>query len=127
MRIQQFISILIHTYKQLITGADVNTAILDTSPLHIAASRNLMPLVQILLNYGADVYLRDNSGRRPKELLSTTSSIWKLLDNYEFNPRSLADSCRLSVLRSFVVGKNVDNIKNIGLPHKVVQYILNKF
>jgi len=108
-------------------GADVNTAILDISPLHIAASRNLLPLVQLLLNYGADVYLRDNLGRRPKELVSTTSNIWKVLNNYELNPRSLADSCRLSILRFLVVGRNFENIRNIGLPHKVVHFILNKF
>lgn len=82
-------------------------------------------MVQILLNYGADVYMRDNSGKRPQELSKPNSAVNRLLHNYEVHPRSLSDCCRLVILQSFVVGKNSNVIKQLGLPKKVVQYIFS--
>ncbi|XP_057380453.1 ankyrin repeat and SOCS box protein 13-like [Daphnia carinata] len=106
-------------------GADVNATIVHKAPLHIAAYRNLLSVVQLLLNYGADVYARDKSGKRPKDLARSNSAVKRLLKSYEIHPRTLSDCCRLTILKSFVVGKNSIIIKQLGLPKKVVQYIFS--
>lgn len=82
-------------------------------------------MVQLLLNYGADVYMRDNGGKRPEELAKPNSAVKRLLQNYETNPRSLSDCCRLTILQSMVVGKNSNVIKQLGLPKKILQYIFS--
>ncbi|XP_046639772.1 ankyrin repeat and SOCS box protein 13-like isoform X1 [Daphnia pulicaria] len=106
-------------------GADVNATIVHKAPLHIAAYRNLFSVVQLLLNYGADVYMRDNLGKRPKELAKPNSAVKRLLHDYEINPRTLSDCCRLAILQSFVVGKNSMVIKQLGLPKKIIQFIFS--
>lgn len=82
-------------------------------------------MVQLLLNYGADVYMRDTLGKRPKDLARSNSAVKKLLHSYEIHPRSLSDCCRLAILQAFVVGKNSMIIKQLGLPKKIVQYIFS--
>ena len=71
------------------------------------------------------MYMRDNSGKRPQELAKSNSAVKRLLHNYEVKPRSLSDCCRLAILQSFVVGKNYNIIKELGLPKKIVQYIFS--
>lgn len=87
--------------------------------------RNMFPVVQLLLTYGADVYMRDNSGKRAYELAKPNSAVKNILRHYEIYPRSLSDCCRLTILRSFVIGKNADNIRQLELPKKLVQYIFS--
>lgn len=106
-------------------GADVNATIVHKTPLHIAAYRNSLSMVQLLLNYGANVYMRDNAGKRPRELAALSSPAHKILYEYEINPRSLMDCCRLTILQSFVVGREARYIKESGLPKLLIHYILN--
>jgi ankyrin repeat/SOCS box protein 13 len=82
-------------------------------------------VVQLLLNYGADVYMRDSLGKRPKELAKSNSAVKRLLHDYEIHPRTLSDCCRLAILQSFVVGKNSFAIKQLGLPKKIIQFIFS--
>lgn len=81
--------------------------------------------MQLLLNYGADVYMRDNLGKRPKELAKSNSAVKRLLDDYEIHPRTLQNCCRLAILQSFVIGKNSITIKQLGLPKKIIQFIFS--
>jgi cytohesin len=46
-------------------GADVNTVGPFGAPLHIAAERGRLDLVQVLIERGADVNIRDSQGRTP--------------------------------------------------------------
>lgn len=85
----------------------------------------MFKVVQLLLNYGANVYCRDNSGKRAQELAASNSAVQRILRIYEMQPRKLTDCCRLVILRSFVVKKNENYIKQLGLPSKIVQYIFS--
>ena len=78
------------------------------------------------IRYGANVYLRDNSGKRAKELAASNSPVQKMLLDAEINPSSLQNSCRLVILRSFVIGKNTHCISQLGLPCKIVKYIFSQ-
>jgi len=107
----------------LFVGADVNATMFHKTPLHLAARRKNLMLVQMLLNYGADVYARDNMGMRPSDVAQSNSVIKYVLLTYERYPRCLSDCCRLTILK-LMVGKNINNVRNLGLPHKLVQYTL---
>ena len=107
----------------MIAGADVNATMFHKTPLHLAARRKNLMLVQMLLNYGADVYARDNMGMRPSDVAQSNSVIKYVLLTYERYTRSLSDCCRLTILK-LMVGKNIDNVRSLGLPHKLVQYTL---
>ena len=71
-------------------------------------------LVQMLLNYGADVYARDNMGMRPSDVAQSNSVIKYVLLTYERYPRSLSDCCRLTILK-LMVGKNIDRFDMIKI------------
>lgn len=81
-------------------------------------------MVQLLLNHGANVYLLDNAGKKAREL-ARVDVVREILFSYEAHPRSLLDCCRLRILQSFVVGKGDHYIKELGLPRKIVEYILD--
>lgn len=95
------------------------------APLHIAARRKSLTLIHLLLNYGANVYVRDSAGKRPSDLAKSNPAIHQLLLRYETHPRSLSDCCRTTILQYFVVGKDIHRFKLMGLPNKLVQYTLN--
>jgi len=109
-------------------GADVNASIIQCTPLHIAARRKNLLLVKLLLMYGADVYAKDSTGRRPSDLAllqrDQNPMVRRVLLDYELNPRSLSEFCRLAVLKSMVIRKDVDYVRNLGLPQKIVHFLL---
>jgi hypothetical protein len=70
--------------------------------------------------------MKDNSGKQANELAASNSAVQKLLLHAEINPRTLQNSCRLVILRSFVIGKNTNYISQLGLPCKIVKYIFSQ-
>ncbi len=78
--------------------------------------------------YGADVYAKDSTGRRPSDLAllqrDQNPMVRRVLLDYELNPRSLSEFCRLAVLKSMVIRKDVDYVRNLGLPQKIVHFLL---
>lgn len=96
------ISALIHH------GADINGCGGDRPPLCIASCKGCVPLVELLLEYGADVELRNAQGRTQLQLVCTEASrgehwwVMSLLLDHEANVNtpsrdgetSLATICR---------------------------------
>lgn len=87
------------------------------------STRNGGDAVQLLLIYGANVFMEDNDGKRPSQRAKPVTK--RLLLQYETQPRSLSDCCRISILQYYVIGKRLGILKNFGLPPRIVQYILS--
>ena len=57
----------------------MNAIKMHQTPLHVAVVNSQLPLVTLLLHYGADVYARNNQGRKPRNLSNKNSPIYQLL------------------------------------------------
>uniref|UniRef100_A0A8C5D5G3 Uncharacterized protein n=1 Tax=Gouania willdenowi TaxID=441366 RepID=A0A8C5D5G3_GOUWI len=65
------------------TGARVNAGRGEDSPLHAAVTRDSEDQVEVLLDHGADVYLRDSNGQRPVEVAPPGGRTQQLLLSFE--------------------------------------------
>jgi ankyrin repeat protein len=73
----------------------------ELQPLHVAAGNNLADVVELLLNYGADVNARDHEGRTPlhhaaelsleaADVLILASANPSVVDNGGYTPLTIA-------------------------------------
>lgn len=67
----------------LLSGAKVNAGRGSDSPLHAAARQDCAEQVSLLLEFGADVNLRDENNRRASELAPPGGSIQQLLKTFQ--------------------------------------------
>ncbi|XP_030614678.1 ankyrin repeat and SOCS box protein 9-like isoform X1 [Archocentrus centrarchus] len=65
--------------KLLQVGANVNRSVSGDSPLHIAARLSSPELVSVLLDHGADLFLRNSEGKQPLDLAPPNSLTESLL------------------------------------------------
>lgn len=73
-------------------GANVNVGRGAESPLHAAVRLDSADQVSVLLDFGADVNLRDSNDQRPVQLAPPGGQTLKLLKSFEGSPTS----CRRS-------------------------------
>lgn len=107
----------------LLAGANVNATKLHESPLHMAASVGNASLVQVLIDFGADISQQDNRGRKPIDHARPKSDAYTLLKYYETNPRSLEDACRLTVYKN-LKPRRAKDLVHAGLPVPIVDHLL---
>lgn len=65
------------------SGANVNVGRGGDSPLHAAVRQDSVDQVSVLLDYGADVNLRDSNNQRPVELAPPGGKTQQLLMTFE--------------------------------------------
>uniref|UniRef100_A0A668SJN6 Ankyrin repeat and SOCS box containing 9 n=1 Tax=Oreochromis aureus TaxID=47969 RepID=A0A668SJN6_OREAU len=65
--------------KLLQLGANVNSSVSGDSPLHIAARQSSPELTSVLLEHGADLFLRNSEGSQPLDLAPPNSLTERLL------------------------------------------------
>ena len=66
---------------QLLLGAHVNNTKSHVTPLHVAATKDRPDVVRLLLNYGANVYARNNWGMLPSMLAPSHSQAQNMIVN----------------------------------------------
>lgn len=104
----------------------------DRPPLHIAAERGSLDLVEMLIRLGADVRRRDKNGRSALNLAEQEGrqDAWKLLSNHQGIPRT----CRTSRTAFDATGQpylppDVDDIplflrsRLVGRSHGSLEYV----
>lgn len=64
-------------------GADVNVGKGSESPLHATARLDIAEQVLVLLDYGANVNIRDDNDQRPVELAPAGGKTQQLLQTFE--------------------------------------------
>ncbi|KAM4611263.1 ankyrin repeat and SOCS box protein 5b [Polymixia lowei] len=103
-------------------GASVNVGRGDDTPLHAAARQDSPEQVSILLEYGADINLRDNNKHRAVELAPPGGKTEELLLAYEVSPRSLYQLCRL-VIRNLTGPSRLQYLPLLPLPPLLTHYL----
>lgn len=135
----------------ILIGANVNAAKLHETALHHAAKIKNVALIELLVEFGGNVYARDNLERKPIHYTSLGSPPYLCLEFYEsefpvrgvcfspsFNthlsadmlslspvvdtPLSLQQLSRVAVRRA--VGKRAGQVlSKLGLPSRIIRFL----
>ncbi|XP_030072856.1 ankyrin repeat and SOCS box protein 13 [Microcaecilia unicolor] len=103
-------------------GANVNAAKLHETALHHASKVKNKDLIKLLVEFGGNVYARDNRGKKPADYTWPSSAPAKCLEYYEKMPMSLSQLCRLT-LRKAVGQRGLDKIAKLNIPPRIVAFL----
>ncbi|XP_068132097.1 ankyrin repeat and SOCS box protein 13 isoform X2 [Hyperolius riggenbachi] len=106
----------------LLAGANVNAAKLHETALHHAAKVKNKDLIGMLVDFGGNVYARDNRGKKPSDYSWPNSPTAKCFEYYEKMPRSLSHLCRLKLREALGHGA-VEKIDKLNIPHRLMEYL----
>lgn len=104
------------------TGANVNIGRGADRPLHAAARQDSAEQVSLLLDYGADVNVRDGNNQRPVEVAPPGGKTQQLLLAYDVSPRSLCQLCRFQI-RNLIGRSRLRFLPLLPLPSLLTQYL----
>ncbi|XP_067354944.1 ankyrin repeat and SOCS box protein 5-like isoform X3 [Channa argus] len=103
-------------------GASVNVGRGGDSPLHAAVRQDSADQVAALLDYGADVNVRDGNNLRPVELAPPGGKTQQLLLAFEVSPRTLCQLCRLQI-RNLLGRSRLKQLTLLPLPPLLTHYL----
>ncbi|XP_075904928.1 ankyrin repeat and SOCS box protein 5-like isoform X2 [Nelusetta ayraudi] len=103
-------------------GANVNLGKGAETPLHAAAWRDSTDQVVALLDFGANVNLRDANNQRALQLAPTGGQTQILLKSFEDSPRSLCQLCRIHI-RGWIGQSRLKLIPDLPLPSLLTDYL----
>ncbi|XP_071280306.1 ankyrin repeat and SOCS box protein 13 isoform X2 [Agelaius tricolor] len=109
-------------HEACMNGANVNAAKLHETALHHAAKVRNVDLVQLLVEFGGNIYARDNRGKKPSDYTWSSSPTAKCFEFYERTPLSLAQLCRLSVRRA-AGRRGLQGIGRLQIPPRLIRYL----
>uniref|UniRef100_A0A8C3JHE2 Ankyrin repeat and SOCS box containing 9 n=1 Tax=Calidris pygmaea TaxID=425635 RepID=A0A8C3JHE2_9CHAR len=109
--------------KLLESGANVNSGKGLDSPLHAAARNCSAELVTLLIDFGADIWVKNAENKRPMELVPASSAVGRLFLQKE-GPLSLMQLCRLCIRRCFG-HKQHQKITGLLLPDELKHFLLH--
>lgn len=104
------------------SGANVNAAKLHETALHHAAKVKSKDLIEMLIEFGGDVYARDNRGKKPADYTWPSSPLAKCFEYYEKTPRTLRQFCRLS-LRKAIGLRGLEKVAKLNIPPRLIDYL----
>ncbi|NWT06500.1 ASB13 protein, partial [Mionectes macconnelli] len=103
-------------------GANVNAAKLHETALHHAAKVKNVDLVEMLVEFGGNIYARDNRGKKPSDYTWSSSPTAKCFEYYEKTPLSLSQLCRVTV-RKAAGQRALEKISKLDIPPRLIQYL----
>ncbi|XP_031963184.1 ankyrin repeat and SOCS box protein 13 [Corvus kubaryi] len=113
----------LHCAKLLLqAGANVNAAKLHETALHHAAKVRNADLVELLVEFGGNIYARDNRGKKPLDYTWSSSPAAKCLEYYERTPLRLSQLCRLSVRRA-AGPRALEKISRLEIPARLIRFL----
>lgn len=104
-------------------GVRVNAARLHKTPLHHAAKSNNVDMIELLVEFGANIYARDKYDRKPVDYTSPDTPSAHCLQLYESIPLSLQQLSRIT-LRTVLGTKAVDVVTKLDIPNRIIRYLL---
>ncbi|KAM7157454.1 ankyrin repeat and SOCS box protein 13 isoform 2-T2 [Molossus nigricans] len=72
-------------------GANVNAAKLHETALHHAAKVKNVDLIEMLIEFGGNIYARDNRGKKPSDYTWSSSAPAKCFEHYESEARDASN------------------------------------
>ncbi|XP_029472105.1 ankyrin repeat and SOCS box protein 13 isoform X7 [Rhinatrema bivittatum] len=109
-------------HEACMSGANVNAAKLHETALHHASKVKNKDLIKMLVEFGGNVYARDNRGKKPADYTWPSSAPAKCLEYYEKMPMTLSQICRLS-LRKAVGQRGLDKIAKLNIPPRIIEFL----
>ncbi|KAM4615601.1 uncharacterized protein ACJ7VT_010685 [Polymixia lowei] len=103
-------------------GAKVNAARLHETPLHHAAKGTRVDMIEVLVEFGADVYVRDKREKKPIDYTAPGSPSAACLQSYESCPLSLQQLSRVAV-RNMLGTRALEVIVQLDIPKLIINYL----
>ncbi|XP_048877929.1 ankyrin repeat and SOCS box protein 13-like isoform X4 [Brienomyrus brachyistius] len=103
-------------------GANVNAAKLHETALHHAAKVRNVDLIELLVEFGGNLYARDNLGRKPIHYTRPGSPAALCLEFYERTPLSLQQLSRVSI-RMMLGPRALEVVSQLNLPNRIINYL----
>ncbi|XP_054656781.1 ankyrin repeat and SOCS box protein 13-like isoform X1 [Dunckerocampus dactyliophorus] len=109
--------------KELLNaGAKVNAARLHATALHHAAKSMRVEMIEILVEFGANIYARDKHNKKPVDYTTPGSPAAVCLQSYEATPMSLQQLSRLAVRRKLGI-RALNVIGQLQIPKLIISYL----
>nr|XP_004575312.1 ankyrin repeat and SOCS box protein 13 isoform X4 [Maylandia zebra] len=109
-------------HEACIQGANVNSVKFHEMALHHAARVSMVEMIELLVEFGANVYASDNLGRKPIDYTTPASPSYTCLRFYESNPLSLQQLCRIAVRR--MLGTRASEVlSQLNISHRINSYL----
>ncbi|XP_047452040.1 ankyrin repeat and SOCS box protein 13 [Mugil cephalus] len=106
----------------LSAGANVNAAKIHETALHHAAKVKNTDLIDLLVEFGGNVYARDNMNKKPIQYTSLGSPSYLCLEFYENTPLSLQQISRVAVRRT--LGRRAcEVVSQLDLPTRIISFL----
>uniref|UniRef100_A0A8C6KNH2 Ankyrin repeat and SOCS box containing 13a, tandem duplicate 1 n=2 Tax=Nothobranchius furzeri TaxID=105023 RepID=A0A8C6KNH2_NOTFU len=106
----------------LMAGANVNSVKFHETALHHAARVDVVDMIELLVEFGANVYASDNLGKKPADYTTPESPSHSYLQFYEKNSLSLQQLCRISV-RTMLGTRASEAIGQLNLSYRIHNYL----
>ncbi|CAJ1055646.1 ankyrin repeat and SOCS box protein 13-like [Xyrichtys novacula] len=103
-------------------GAKVNATRLHETPLHHAAKSMRPEMIEILVEFGANIHHRDQYDRKPVDYTTPGSPSAACLRFYETTPMSLQQLSRLAV-RNNLGTRAMAVIHHLDIPKLLISYL----
>ncbi|KAL8207290.1 UNVERIFIED_CONTAM: Ankyrin repeat and SOCS box protein 5 [Gekko kuhli] len=102
-------------HKLLHAGANVQKGKFLETPLHAAARQSSTEIVNLLLEFGADISAKNAEFERPVDVASPRSLVERVLLLHEATPCSLCQLCRLRI-RNYIGRARLNLVPQLQLP-----------
>ncbi|XP_048877951.1 ankyrin repeat and SOCS box protein 13-like isoform X2 [Brienomyrus brachyistius] len=109
-------------HEACIRGARVNAASFHETALHYAAKVGNVDLIQMLVEFGGNVYAQDNLGKKPIDYTGPGSPTAACLEFYESNPLSLQQMSR-ACLRMALGTRAQAAASRLQLSQRIIDYL----
>nr|KAF6499072.1 ankyrin repeat and SOCS box containing 13 [Molossus molossus] len=76
----------------------------------------------MLIEFGGNIYARDNRGKKPSDYTWSSSAPAKCFEHYEKTPLTLSQLCRVSLRRAAGV-RGLEKIAKLNIPSRLIDYL----
>ncbi|XP_034298662.1 ankyrin repeat and SOCS box protein 5 isoform X4 [Pantherophis guttatus] len=110
------------THEAASRGANVQKGKFLETPLHAAARLPNTEIVNILLEFGADINAKNSEFERPVDVAVSSSLVEKILLLHEVTPCSLCQLCRLRI-RNYIGKSRLHLVPQLQLPNILKNFL----
>ncbi|XP_063068664.1 ankyrin repeat and SOCS box protein 13-like [Engraulis encrasicolus] len=103
-------------------GANANASRFHDTALHNAARRGCAELLEMLVQFGANVYARDKHNHLASYFTKHGTPAHTCLEHYESSPMSLMQQCRIRV-RRMLGTRAMKALPQLDIPPRLIYYL----